>query len=149
TSSHQPTPELRRVLGKNGQAGGWEAGDKLVQPDLARTLKRIAEKGPEGFYRGETAALIVKEMRAGGGLIGNADLRTYEAKLRKPVHGTYRGYDVYGPPPPSSGGTCLIEMLNILENFDLKKQGRFSARTLHLLGETMRRAYCDRARHLG
>ena len=69
--------------------------------------------------------------------------------MRKPIHGTYRGYDVYGPPPPSSGGICLVEMLNILENFDLKKQDRWSPETLHLLIETMRRAYCDRARYLG
>jgi gamma-glutamyltranspeptidase / glutathione hydrolase len=78
-----------------------------------------------------------------------ADLAAYEAKARKPIHGTYRGYDVYGPPPPSSGGTCLVEMLNVLENFDLRKHGRFSPETLHVMIETMRRAYCDRARYLG
>src|SRR5262249_4107466 len=87
--------------------------------------------------------------KAGGGLITLADLEGYQAKLRKPIHGTYRGYDVYAPPPPSSGGTCLVLMLNILENFDLKEHDRFSAQTLHLMAETMRRAYADRARSLG
>src|SRR5206468_9180230 len=76
-------------------------------------------------------------------------LAGYRAKERKPIHGTYRGYDVYAPPPPSSGGTCLVEMLNLLEHFDLKKSGRYSATTLHLMAEAMRRAYCDRARYLG
>jgi gamma-glutamyltranspeptidase/glutathione hydrolase len=88
-------------------------------------------------------------MKAGRGLITQADLAAYRAVARTPIHGTYRGYDIYGPPPPSSGGTCLVEMLNILENFDLKKQGRFSTKTLHVMIEAMRRAYCDRARHLG
>jgi gamma-glutamyltranspeptidase/glutathione hydrolase len=140
--------ELRRVLGKNGEAA-WRAGDRLVQKDLARTLRRIAEQGPDGFYTGPVAGLIVTEMKRGGGLITHRDLAVYRAKARKPVHGTYRGYDVYAPPPPSSGGTCLVEMLNILENFDLRKQGRWSPETLHVMIETMRRAYCDRARYLG
>jgi gamma-glutamyltranspeptidase/glutathione hydrolase len=148
-SSPQVTPELRRVLGKAGGREDWKVGDRLVQKDLARTLTRIAEKGPVGFYRGPIADLIVAEMKAGGGLITKEDLASYSAKLRTPIHGTYRGYDVYAPPPPSSGGTCLVEMLNILENFDLKKQGRYSATTLHLMTEAMRRAYCDRARYLG
>jgi gamma-glutamyltranspeptidase/glutathione hydrolase len=141
-------PELRRVFGKNGEAA-WRPGDRLVQKDLAKTLRRIAEQGPDGFYKGAVAELIAAEMRRGDGLITTADLAAYKAKTRKPIHGTYRGYDVYGPPPPSSGGTCLIEMLNILENFDLRKQGRFSPETLHVMIETMRRAYCDRARYLG
>src|SRR5262249_2088289 len=147
--SFQVTPELRRVYGKDGGKSNWSAGDRLVLPDLARTLRRIAEKGPEGVYKGETAKLLVKEMQASGGLITLADLEGYQAKLRKPIHGTYRGYDVYAPPPPSSGGTCLVLMHNILENFDLKKHDRFSAETMHLLAETMRRAYADRARFLG
>ncbi len=88
-------------------------------------------------------------MKEGGGLITPADLAGYTAKLREPIHGTYRGYDVYGPPPPSSGGICLVEMLNVLENFDLKKHGRYSPATLHLVVETMRRVYRDRARQLG
>src|SRR5439155_6997419 len=88
-------------------------------------------------------------MKRGGGLITRDDLAKYQAKARTPIHGTYRGYDVYGAPPPSSGGTCLVEMLNILENFDLRKQGRWSPGTLHLMIEAMRRGYCDRARYLG
>jgi gamma-glutamyltranspeptidase/glutathione hydrolase len=88
-------------------------------------------------------------MNHGKGLITLADLSGYRANERKPIHGTYRGYDVYAPPPPSSGGTCLVEMLNVLEIFDLRSQGRWSPATLHLIAETMRRAYCDRARYLG
>jgi gamma-glutamyltranspeptidase/glutathione hydrolase len=141
-------PELQRVYGKNG-AADWHAGDRLVQPDLARTLRLIAEHGPDGFYTGPVADLIVAEMRRGKGLIDLSDLAAYRANERKPVHGSYRGYDVYAPPPPSSGGTCLVEMLNVLENFDLRGQGRWSPDTLHLMIETMRRAYCDRARYLG
>ncbi len=142
-------PELRRVLGKEGGAADWKAGDRLVQPDLAQTLRLIARQGPDAFYTGEIADRIIAEMKAGDGLITRADLSDYRAKARTPVHGTYRGYDVYGAPPPSSGGICLVEMLNVLENFDLRKQGRWSPETLHLLVETMRRAYCDRARYLG
>jgi gamma-glutamyltranspeptidase/glutathione hydrolase len=140
--------ELRRVLGKSGDAT-WEAGDRLVQKDLAKTLRLIAEKGPDGFYKGTVAELFAAEMKRDGGLITVEDLAAYEAKERQPIHGTYRGYDVYAPPPPSSGGICLVEMLNILENFDLRQQGRFSPETLHILIETMRRVYCNRARYLG
>lgn len=141
-------PELQRCFGKNGKAS-WQAGDRFVQKDLGRTLRLIAEKGPDAFYTGPIADLIAAEMQRDKGWINKADLAAYRAKARKPIHGTYRGYDIYGPPPPSSGGTCLVEMLNILENFDLRKQGRFSPETLHIMIETMRRAYCDRARHLG
>jgi gamma-glutamyltranspeptidase/glutathione hydrolase len=141
-------PELQRVLGKDGK-DDWQAGDKLVQKDLGKTLRLVAEQGPDAFYKGPIAGLIAAEMKRGGGLITKADLADYHANVREPIHGTYRGYDVYGPPPPSSGGTCLVEMLNILENFDLRKHGRWSPRTLHLMIEAMRRAYCDRARHLG
>jgi gamma-glutamyltranspeptidase/glutathione hydrolase len=141
-------PELRRVLGKNSEPA-WQAGDRLVQKDLAKTLRLIADKGPEGFYKGEVAEALAAEMKRGGGLITLEDLAGYEAKARRPIHGTYRGYDVYGPPPPSSGGICLVEMLNILENFELRKRDRFAPETLHLMAETMRRAYCDRARYLG
>jgi gamma-glutamyltranspeptidase/glutathione hydrolase len=142
-------PELRRVYGKDGGRGAWRAGDRLVLPELARSLRIIAEKGRDGFYRGALADLLVAEMKRGGGLITHADLAGYAAKVRRPVRGSYRGHDIYGPPPPSSGGTCLVEMLNILENFDLKKSGRYSPRTLHLMTEAMRRAYADRARYLG
>jgi gamma-glutamyltranspeptidase/glutathione hydrolase len=147
-STSSEFPELQRVLGKCGQ-GDWQAGDRLVQPDLARSLILIAEQGPDAFYKGPIADLIAAEMKAGNGLITKQDLAVYHANVRAPMHGTYRGYDVYGPPPPSSGGICLIEILNILENFDLRKQGRWSPETLHLMIEAMRRAYCDRARYLG
>jgi gamma-glutamyltranspeptidase/glutathione hydrolase len=140
-------PELKRVFGKD--SGRWQAGDRLVQPDLAKTLKRIAEGGADAFYAGPVADQIAAEMKAGGGLITKEDLAKYAAKERKPVHGTYRGYDVYGPPPPSSGGICLVQMLNVLENFDLKKEGRYSPKTVHLMAEAMRRAFCERARYLG
>jgi gamma-glutamyltranspeptidase/glutathione hydrolase len=140
-------PELRRVYGKPG-GGKWQAGDRLVQKDLARTLRRIAEKGAEGFYKGETAELLVKEMKLGGGLITLRDLAGYQAKQRTPIHGTFRGHDVYVPPPPSSG-LCVLLMLGALENFDLGKHGRYSAHTLHIMTEVMRRAYVDRARYLG
>ncbi|MCI0680561.1 MAG: gamma-glutamyltransferase [Gemmataceae bacterium] len=140
--------ELRRVFGR-ADGTPWRPGDRLVQPDLARTLRLIAEKGPDTFYAGSVADLIVAEMKAGGGLITRDDLASYQAVERQPIHGVYRGYDVYAPPPPSSGGICLVQMLNVLENFDLKKHERFSAPTLHLMAEAMRRAYCDRARFLG
>lgn len=147
-SSSGDYPELRRVFGKDGK-GDWEEGDLLVQKDLAGTLKLIADKGPDAFYTGPIADQLVAEMKSGGGLITRDDLKAYQAVERKAIHGTYRGYDVYAPPPPSSGGTCLVEMLNMLENFDLKKHSRYSPETLHLMIEVMRRAYCDRARHLG
>jgi gamma-glutamyltranspeptidase/glutathione hydrolase len=141
--------EVRRVFGNDGGRRPWQAGDRLVQKDLARTLRRLAEDGPGAFYAGELADLFEREMRQGGGLVTRADLARYEAKERKPVHGTYRGYDVYGPPPPSSGGVCLVEMLNLVEPLELRRHGRWSPYTLHALTEAMRRAYCDRARHLG
>lgn len=127
----------------------YEPGDVWKQPDLARTLKRIQRNGRDGFYKGETARLIAADMKKNGGLITETDLARYEARERKPVHGTYRGYDVYSMPPPSSGGTAVIEMLNILEGFDLARYGHNSAQYLHVLAEAMRRAFADRARHLG
>jgi gamma-glutamyltranspeptidase / glutathione hydrolase len=127
----------------------YEAGETLKQPDLARTLDRIATQGPAGFYQGETALLLEKVMLANGGLITREDLRNYAAKKRTPVKGTYRGYDVISMPPASSGGVVLIEMLNILEGYDLSAMGFASASTVHLMAEAMKRAYADRARYLG
>ena len=141
-------PELARVYGKGGKPT-WAAGDTLVLADLGKTLRLIAEQGPDTFYRGPIADLIAKEMQEGGGLITKDDLAKYEAKERQPIHGYYRGYGIFAPAPPSGGGICLVEMLNILENFDLKKQGRWSKETLHLMIESMRRAFRDRARWLG
>ncbi len=144
----KPYSELLRVFAtQNGKK--WQTGDRLIQPDLARTLHRIACEGPDAFYQGAIADQIVSEMQSGGGVITKADLARYHAKLRQPIHGTYRGYDIFGPPPPSSGGICLVEMLNVLETFNLREKGRWSPDTLHLMAETMKRAYLDRARHLG
>jgi len=127
----------------------YEPGDTFRQPDLAKTLRRIQREGREGFYGGETARLVADFMRKNGGLITEEDLARYEAVERTPIHGTYRGYDVYAMPPPSSGGVALTEMLNILEGFDLADIGLNSALYLHLLTEAMRRAYADRALYLG
>ena len=152
-SLKETLPQFRKYpaslaqFSKNGTP--YAAGDLFKQPDLARTLERIAERGPAGFYEGETAALIEKEMKAEGGLITAADLRAYEAKKRVPLRGTYRGYEVIGMPPVSSGGTTLLLMLNILEGYDLRAKGALSAANIHLTTEAMRRAYADRARYLG
>jgi len=127
----------------------YEAGDLLKMPDLARTLQRIADRGPAGFYEGETALLVEKDMAAHGGLITRDDLKAYQAKIRTPLRGTYRDLEVISIPPPSSGGTALIEMLNILEGFDLTPMGYGSAASLHLIAESMRRGFADRARYLG
>lgn len=126
----------------------YEAGDTMRLPDLARTLERIRDHGRDGFYRGETARLIAEEMRRGGGIMTEEDLARYEAKEREPVRGTYRGYEVIGMPPPSSGGVALIQMLNILEGYDLSAMGHLSAEHVHHMAEAMRRAYRDRARYL-
>lgn len=147
--------ELQRVFRPPQGKLQWEAGDRWVQADLANTLQQIADQGPDAFYRGPIADRLVDEMRAGGGLITHADLAAYQAKVRKPIHGTYRGYDIYGPPPPSSGGICLVEMLNILETFPADRfhtadaARHWSADGIHWTVEAMRRAYCDRARWLG
>ena len=127
----------------------YRAGEVLRQGDLARTLARIAEQGPDGFYRGETAALVEQEMRANGGIMTRADLAAYRAVRRTPIAGAYRGYEVLSMPPISSGGAAIIQMLNILEHDDLAASGFGSAATVHLMIEAMRRAYADRARYLG
>jgi gamma-glutamyltranspeptidase/glutathione hydrolase len=134
-------------LKKNG--GFYEPGETWVQPDLAKTLERIQRDGKAGFYRGETAALIADFMSENGGIITLQDLEQYEAVERAPIRGRYRGYEIVSMPPPSSGGVALVEMLNILEGFDLTAAGHNSAAYLHLLTESMRRAYADRARYLG
>jgi gamma-glutamyltranspeptidase / glutathione hydrolase len=140
--------EFHRVFDKPG-GGSWRAGDRLTQPALAATLERIRDKGADGFYTGDTAQFIAAEMQRGGGLITERDLATYRPLVREPVRGTYRGYEILSTPPSSSGGTTLVEMLNILENFDLRSSGRWSPNTLHLMVEAMRRAYRDRAAYLG
>ncbi|MFV8224335.1 gamma-glutamyltransferase [Christiangramia aquimixticola] len=124
-------------------------GDILVQNDLAETLKRIRDKGPEGFYKGKTAQLIADFMKAHDGLITKKDLEVYEAEEVEPIKGNYRGLEVIGMPPPSSGGVAIVEMLNILEGFNLKEEGHNSASSIHLITEAMRRAFADRAQFLG
>ncbi len=125
------------------------AGYRLFQPDLAVTLRRIAENGPEGFYAGKTAELIDEEMKRGGGLITIEDLNQYQAVIRDPVEGDYRGYHIISAPPPSSGGTALIEILNMLEEYPLGSYGFMSVRAVQLVIECERRVYLDRSIYLG
>jgi gamma-glutamyltranspeptidase/glutathione hydrolase len=124
-------------------------GYRLRQADLARTLRRVADRGPGGFYRGPVARAIAKDMARRGGLITEEDLRGYRAVVRRPIEGRYRGYRIVTTPPPSSGGVALLETLNILEGFDLGAAGRGSSASLHLIAEAERRAFADRAVHLG
>ena len=123
----------------------YEVGDTVRFPDLGRTLARIRDHGRDGFYAGETARLLVAEMERGGGLITLEDLRRYRANEREPIRGSYRGYGVIGMPPPSSGGIALVEMLNILEGFNVASMGHNTAPYVHHLAEAMRRAFRDRA----
>ena len=125
-----------------------QAGDIWKQPDLAKTLRLISDKGRDGFYAGETADLIVREMQKGGGIISHDDLANYRAVYREPVHTNYRGYDVWTMGPPSSA-VLVLQMLNMLEPFDLKAMGWGSSKAIHLMIEAERRAYADRAEHLG
>ena len=127
----------------------YNAGDLFVQTDLANTLKRISKEGRKGFYEGTTANLIVEEMQRGNGLITHEDLKKYTPVWREPILGTYRDYRIYSMPPPSSGGVLLVQMLNMLEKFDVKKSGYSTVETMHLMSEIERRAYADRATHLG
>jgi len=140
-------PATVAQFSKNGAP--YQIGDVLKQPDLANTLVRISEAGPSGFYEGETAELIEKEMAKNGGIITRDDLKAYRAKKRTPIRGSYRGYEIISMPPPSSGGIVLVQMLNILEGYDLAADGFGSARSLHRMAEAMRRAYSDRAQYLG
>lgn len=127
----------------------YEMGDTWVQPDLAATLELIRDNGKDGFYAGENARRLAQFMADIGGLITEEDLAGYEAVEREPIRGNYRGHEIVSMPPPSSGGVVLVEMLNILEGYDLAAMGHNSAEYLHVLTETMRRAYADRAEHLG
>jgi gamma-glutamyltranspeptidase / glutathione hydrolase len=124
-------------------------GDRLTQPDLAATLTAIAEQGPRGFYEGAVAERLVEDIGNAGGIIGLDDLKSYQAIIRTPVHGTYRGYDIISMPQPSSGGVVLLEILNILEGFPMSDMKQGSAASLHVMIEAMKRAYADRARFLG
>jgi gamma-glutamyltranspeptidase/glutathione hydrolase len=142
------SPESMKVFFKNGGAS-YAPGELLIQNDLARSLRKISEDGPDAFYKGEIAEKITGFMKSEGGLITKKDLASYEAIVRKPVRGSYRGYEVYSMPPPSSGGVLLIEMLNMLERFPLGGYGHNSARAIHLMAECMKLAYADRSVYLG
>lgn len=126
-----------------------QPGEVFRQPELADTLQRIAGQGIKGFYEGETARLIVAEMQRGEGLITLEDLRNYEPAVRQPVHGTYRGFDIYSMSPPSSGGTHIVQILNILEDYPIGDWGHNSANTIHHMAEAMKLAYADRSEYLG
>ena len=127
----------------------WKQGDVFVQKDLAKTLKRISKFGISGFYNGTTAKLIIKEMERGNGLISHNDLKAYQSVYREPVIGTFKGLEVISMGPPSSGGLLLIHMLNAIENFPIDTLGWNSTDYIHLLTEIAKRAYADRAEHLG
>ncbi len=127
----------------------YEPGDLFVQPELAETLKRISKNGIKEFYQGKTAELLVAEMKKHGGLITMEDMKNYQPVIREPVHGNYRGYDIYSMSPPSSGGTHVVQILNILEGYPVSEYGHNSAKTIHLMAEAMKRAYADRSHYLG
>ena len=139
-------PESFRVFQRNGDY--YKAGEIFRQPDLARTLERI-EENPDDFYHGSLAKELAAAMQKGGGLITADDLAHYEVKEREPIRGSYRGYDVISAPPPSSGGTVLVESLNILEGFDLAKMESRSSQSIHFTVEAFRRAFFDRAEFMG
>jgi gamma-glutamyltranspeptidase/glutathione hydrolase len=129
--------------------GYYEPGELFIQKDLAATLRRISEQGVKEFYEGKTAELLVGEMARHGGLITMEDMKSYSPTRREPVHGKYRGYDIYSMSPPSSGGVHVVQILNILEGYPIAEYGHNSARTIHLMAEAMKRAYADRSLYLG
>jgi len=139
-------PETQRIFAPGGKM--LLVGDRLVQSDLAETLRRIQQQGADGFYRGRTAELIEAEMQRGGGIITREDLARYRAVWRDPIRFTYRGNTIISMPPPSSGGVTMAEMLKILEGYDLKGAGYLSPRYVHLFTEAARRAYADRNTYL-
>lgn len=139
-------PESRRIFQRDGEY--YQPGEVFKQPQLAKTLERIAAN-PDDFYHGAMARELADAMQKGGGLITTEDLASYEVKERQPIRGTYRGYDIISAPPPSAGGIALVESLNILEGYDLAKEGNRSAQGIHLVSEAFERAYFDRAEFMG
>ena len=139
-------PESKRIFLRDGNH--YRPGELFKQPELARTLERLA-KDPDTFYHGAMARELAAAIRKGGGLVTAADLAAYEVKEREPIRGSYRGYDIISAPPPSSGGVALVEILNILEGYDLAKSGNRSADAIHLEAEAFRRAFYDRADFMG
>ena len=146
---HPASTGLQSTFAAPDPKKGWAAGDRLVQRELAGSMRLIADSGPQAFYEGLIAGQIIAEVQSAGGIIRLSDLAAYRAIAREPIRGSYRGYDIFAAPPPSSGGVTLVEMLNMLEPFELRRDGRWSTRSLHLIIECMRRAYRDRAEHLG
>lgn len=140
-------PETKRIYLNNGNF--YNDGDLFIQPELAATFARLQQRGPNEFYTGRTAQLIAADMKRHNGLMTLDDLRGYVAKEREPLHGNYRGYEIISMPPPSSGGAVLLEMLNILEGYDLTKMDWASSDRYHLMTEAMRRAFADRAEYMG
>ena len=142
------SPESMKIFFKeNGEP--YSAGEILMQKDLAWSLKQIADHGPDAFYNGAITDRLVSSVKKGGGIITKEDLANYKPVFRTPVKGNYRGYEVYSMPPPSSGGVLVIQILNILKTFPLKKSGHNTAETIHLLVESMKLAFADRSEHLG
>ena len=144
----QKWPSTKKVFFKP-DGSTYQPGERLKQPELARSLKLIAAQGADGFYKGETASKIVKAVNEAGGRMSLQDLANYNAVAREPVKGNYRGYEIVSMPPPSSGGIHIIQILNILEGYPLKDYGQNSAQTIHLMAEAMQLAYADRAEYLG
>lgn len=141
-------PTTAAIFYKN-DGSDYQVGDILKQPELAHSLRLIAEKGAKGFYEGETAVKIVNAVQDAGGIMTLDDLKHYKVVEREPVHGEYRGYQVVSMPPPSSGGVHIIQMLNVLQQFPIDKLGHNTAQTIHLMAETMKYAYSDRSEYLG
>jgi gamma-glutamyltranspeptidase/glutathione hydrolase len=139
--------EARRIFTDDGRP--LTSGERLVQPELAATLRAVAERGAEGFYRGAVATAVARTVGDNGGLIDELDLEAYRPLLRRPLEGRYRGYRVISFPPPSSGGVALLQILGMLENFDLREAGAGSSLAIHLVAEAERRAFADRSRWLG
>ena len=146
--SNGTIPE-EEYIKKMRELNQWNEGDIIVQKDLAETLKRIALNGRDGFYEGKTADLIVNEMKLNNGLISHDDLKEYNSVYREPIVGNYRGHTIISMGPPSSGGPLIIQMLNMLENFEVQAMKRNSTEFVHMLTEIQRLAYADRAIHLG
>ncbi|MEM1447599.1 MAG: gamma-glutamyltransferase [Planctomycetota bacterium] len=148
TLARSTNDEFKRVYGRaDGEA--WEAGQRLVLSDLGATLARIRDERNDGFYAGETARLLAAEMERGGGYVTTEDLALYRARVRVPIRFPYRGFEVLSAPPPSSGGITLAQTMQMLEPLELRKLGRWSPEANHLVVEAMRRAYAQRALHLG
>jgi gamma-glutamyltranspeptidase/glutathione hydrolase len=138
--------DSKKIFLNNGKL--YEEGDLFKQPELAKTLERMKKSGAREFYTGETARLIAEDMKANNGLITLEDLKNYQAKERTPLRGTYRGHEIISMPPPSSGGIVLLQALNVLESYDLRSMQHNSSKKYHVLAETLRRAFADRAEYM-